>query len=1183
MSIAKRFLAAALVAIMLLPGAVFAESENIYREYYVSPKGSDQNDGSKTSPFATIERAKKEVAKVNADMTGDIIVNIADGFYPLDDKLVFRPEDSGKNGYSIIYRGIGKDKPTISGGYKVTGFKQLKENPNVWETTVPDAYAIRSLYVNGKKSYMAENGRLIKGLADYKEENSIYEYDGMKVSKADFCDLENPSDVELHWVLSWKDSICKVEDIFPDPENDKQLIVKMQNPYWNSRVKEGDGERSVKYNRPFVIRNAKEYLDKPGEFYFNRTTKVLSYIPREGEDMTTAEVVVPRLEQLVYMIGNSLDEKVENITFENLQFSHSTWYAVTDSAGIRVQQAQMIYHSNDVPGHIEGAIFLDMTNQIHFKDSHFFGLEMYGINMDNGVSNTSVIGCVFNDLGTTALTVGNVHQSDEETGDGISDVPEGEMLDLTTLTYSKVATSYNGLNMSNRMPIFPNFKSDPEAPAKGEKSWVRYDFGLPYTIDSIKLHFAEDIPSNQRRGFEVLLSNDKYFDTYYTVAQSTGTAPHNWECKVKTDEKYRYAMVRTINATDFALSSMEVYTPDRKPYANIARNKNITVSNNYITRTADYLFSGGGINFSYIEGATITHNEIENIPYSGIMCGWGWVSLKSGSKNNTISHNHIKNTNQYLHDGSPIYTLGWQPNSYVTYNYIQGSGSSQQGLYPDEGSSFMEWSNNIIENSPNSFNLWMSGIRENVVTDNYAWSKYYVNDSDISTQFDPPTVFLSGDYNEHMNEIIENAGLEDEYKHIKELVYDADMKLFDEVDNYRNSRDHGIISQISSKFMDIVKNHFENGSFGVLPGQYSPETYFEIKELLQYESKPDTGKEEYSIIKMRDAVKNAADNLYKVSTEELIEIAKAELSEATLYAKGKEVLGAYSKEKANALKAVFDKKQYDKLQAAYLDFALSKQTNDLLHVYIPAAKEVVIDKENKTVTATMYSNVPLDKVAVEIMPDSGAECTYTNTVWNLTAETVIPMFCKATGEYSYWKFLAKHEDGVKTDKITANGWLTLAKEQNAIMPYPDGSVYLTENSMLRMNSHLTGNKAEIKFSPITTTEENEFTIIFGANSADKAEVLGRTAESDRFELAVKNQKATLYKYQDGEHTKISEGNIPIKYNAENTLKIETVPVKNGTQIKLTLNGTTFINAISARKCSGGYIGFFNEKLGIKLY
>ena len=48
-----------------------------------------------------------------------------------------------------------------------------------------------------------------------------------------------------------------------------------------------------------LIQNDYELLDKPGEFYFDKTEKMLYYIPRENEDLSSAEVVVPRLETIL--------------------------------------------------------------------------------------------------------------------------------------------------------------------------------------------------------------------------------------------------------------------------------------------------------------------------------------------------------------------------------------------------------------------------------------------------------------------------------------------------------------------------------------------------------------------------------------------------------------------------------------------------------------------------------------------------------------------------------------------------------------------------------------------------------------------------------------------------------------------------------------------------------------------
>ena len=62
---------------------------------YVSPDGSDDSkDGSKEAPFRTLERAKEYVQKLKKNK-GDIIVEIADGFYELEDTLVFNEDDSG--------------------------------------------------------------------------------------------------------------------------------------------------------------------------------------------------------------------------------------------------------------------------------------------------------------------------------------------------------------------------------------------------------------------------------------------------------------------------------------------------------------------------------------------------------------------------------------------------------------------------------------------------------------------------------------------------------------------------------------------------------------------------------------------------------------------------------------------------------------------------------------------------------------------------------------------------------------------------------------------------------------------------------------------------------------------------------------------------------------------------------
>ena len=51
---------------------------------------------------------------------------------------------------------------------------------------------------------------------------------------------------------------------------------------------------------------------------------MLYYIPREGEDINNAEVVVPELDTIIEMKGDNPQEKyVEDIVFDGIEFAYS--------------------------------------------------------------------------------------------------------------------------------------------------------------------------------------------------------------------------------------------------------------------------------------------------------------------------------------------------------------------------------------------------------------------------------------------------------------------------------------------------------------------------------------------------------------------------------------------------------------------------------------------------------------------------------------------------------------------------------------------------------------------------------------------------------------------------------------------------------------------------------------------
>ena len=56
---------------------------------------------------------------------------------------------------------------------------------------------------------------------------------------------------------------------------------------------------------------------------------------------------------------------------------------------------------------------------------------------------------------------------------------------------------------------------------------------------------------------------------------------------------------------------------------------------------------------------------------------------------------------QVLGDSAPIYTLGSQPGTEISNNYIKGVPAGHKyGLHPDEGSAFINEHDNVLDVDP---------------------------------------------------------------------------------------------------------------------------------------------------------------------------------------------------------------------------------------------------------------------------------------------------------------------------------------------------------------------------------------------------------------------------------------------------------------------------------------------------
>ena len=144
------------------------------------------------------------------------------------------------------------------------------------------------------------------------------------------------------------------------------------------------------------------------------------------------------------------------------------------------------------------------------------------------------------------------------------------------------------------------------------------------------------------------------------------------------------------------------------------------INNCYFTEIGNEDWGCLAIAAGYVEDINIEHNEISEVPYSGISLGWGWTQTVNCMRNNRVHANLIHHYAKHMYDVAGIYTLGSQPKSYVTENCVHSiykpgyvhDPNHWFYLYTDEGSSFITVRDNwtegekYLQNANGPGNVW---------------------------------------------------------------------------------------------------------------------------------------------------------------------------------------------------------------------------------------------------------------------------------------------------------------------------------------------------------------------------------------------------------------------------------------------------------------------------------------------
>ena len=537
-------------------------------------------------------REARELRRLNKVAANEPVhIQMKGGVYSLYEPVFIRPEDSGTENSPTIIEAFPGETPVLSGGLRITGWR--KEG-KYWTAQVPEwngnDFLFRQVWVNGRKAVRARN------VSDFNRMGRIRFNDKANqtlwVPASSVSQILKAENAELIIHQMWEIAVLRIKSIkmqgdsagisFYQPES----CIEFEHPWPQPMMKEG-------FHSAFYLTNALELLDEPGEWYFDKRLRKLYYMPLPGEDMRTAEVVVPALETLVEIAG-TIDRPVQYIQFKDIHFQHTGWTRPSEKGHVPLQAGMYLLDAYKLrPKGVPGNQNKGIENQA------WIGRPPAAV-MVNAAAHTQFENCSFEHLGSCALDFIQASNNDV----------------VNRCTFRDIAG--NGIQI-------------------GKFSDVGMETHLPY------------IPADGR----------------------------------------------------------EICTHQH-------------IVNNYITDIGNEDWGCVGIAAGYVQDIDIEHNEICEIPYTGVSLGWGWTKTVNCMKNNRIHANYIHHYAKHNYDVAGIYTLSAQSNTEITENRIDSIYHPEYVhdpnhwfyLYTDEGSSFITVKNNwcpeekFLQNANGPGNTW---------------------------------------------------------------------------------------------------------------------------------------------------------------------------------------------------------------------------------------------------------------------------------------------------------------------------------------------------------------------------------------------------------------------------------------------------------------------------------------------
>lgn len=381
-------------------------------QLYVATDGNDNWSGHLPAPNAegtdgpllTLNSARERVRalKEGGQLDGVMTVSIRGGVYPLEETLVFTAADSGPISY-VAYPG---ETPILDGGTRISEWEISEVNGKCcWIAEIPAVksgkWNFLSLFVNGNRR---QRPRLPKEgfyrIADSEGRSFRQGSNTFHCSPGDIMPWRNLTDAEVVVLHLWVDEHMPIAS-FDAATN---ILISTRTSIFG--LLEDWRELFARY----YVENIFEALSEAGEWYLDRPSGKLYYLPMPGEEPETAEVYAPHLTQLLKLAGKPEEgQYVDYLRFEGITFRHTEAIRPPgkDDPYTSLGYSDAIDYASapQAANHVPGALSFEGARYCTLAECTLEHLGWYALALEHGSTGNRIIGNTIADIGAGGLRI----------------------------------------------------------------------------------------------------------------------------------------------------------------------------------------------------------------------------------------------------------------------------------------------------------------------------------------------------------------------------------------------------------------------------------------------------------------------------------------------------------------------------------------------------------------------------------------------------------------------------------------------------------------------------------------------------------------------------------------------------------------------------------------------------------